>query len=74
MAKVCKILIEKNGGEVADEYLELGHSEWGSMVTKIKSSGCDVVLSNVVGDSVVAFYREFKNHRASATTSCRQRL
>jgi len=62
MAKVCKILIEKNGGEwIADEYLELGHSEWGAMVNKIKTSGCDVVLSNVVGDSVVAFYREFKN-------------
>ncbi len=62
MAKVCKILIEKNGGQyVADEYLELGHSEWGSMVNKIKGSGCDVVLSNVVGDSVVAFYREYKN-------------
>lgn len=62
MAKVCKILIEANGGEwVADEYLELGHSEWGAMVNKIKSSGCDVVLSNVVGDSVVAFYREYKN-------------
>jgi len=62
MAKVSKILIEQNGGEwVADEYLELGHSEWGAMVSRIKSSGCDVVLSNVVGDSVVAFYREFKN-------------
>jgi urea transport system substrate-binding protein len=66
MAKVCKILIEQNGGEyVADEYLELGHSEWGSMVNKIKNSGCDVVLSNVVGDSVVAFYREFKNQGLS---------
>src|SRR5258708_21838993 len=52
----------ENGGEwIADEYLELGHSEWGSMVNKIKGSGCDVVLSNVVGDSVVAFYREYKN-------------
>ena len=62
MAKVSKILIEKNGGEwIADEYLELGHSEWGSMVNKIKGSGCDVVLSNVVGDFVVAFYREYKN-------------
>jgi urea transport system substrate-binding protein len=66
MAKVCKILIEQNGGEyVADEYLELGHSEWGAMVNKIKNSGCDVVLSNVVGDSVVAFYREFKNQGLS---------
>ncbi|MDK3018054.1 transporter substrate-binding domain-containing protein [Pseudodonghicola flavimaris] len=62
MAKVSKILIEQHGGEwIADEYLELGHSEWGAMVKKIKDSGCDVVLSNVVGDSVVAFYREFKN-------------
>ena len=62
MAKVCKILIKQNGGEyVADEYLELGHSEWGSMVNKIKDSGCDVVLSNVVGDSVVSFYREYRN-------------
>jgi len=26
-----------------------------------QGSGCDVVLSNVVGDSVVAFYREYKN-------------
>ena len=60
MAKVFKILIEENGGEyVADEYLELGHSEWGAMVSKIKDSGCDVVLSNVVGDSVVSCYREF---------------
>ncbi len=62
MAKVCKILIEQAGAEwIADEYLELGHSEWGAMVNKIKKSGCDVVLSNVVGDSVVAFYREFGN-------------
>jgi len=62
MAKVSKILIEQNGGEwVADEYLELGHSEWGAMVSRIRSSGCDVVLSNVVGDSVIAFYREFRN-------------
>ena len=69
MAKVCKILIEKNGAQwVADEYLELGDSEWGSMVNKIKTSGCDVVLSNVVGDSVVAFYREFKNQGLSHAT------
>jgi urea transport system substrate-binding protein len=62
MAKVCKILIEKNGGKyVGDEYLELGHSEWGSMVNKIKGSGADVVLSNVVGDSVISFYKEYKN-------------
>ncbi|HVI27920.1 transporter substrate-binding domain-containing protein [Hansschlegelia sp.] len=66
MAKVCKILIQQQGGEyVADEYLELGDSEWGSMVNKIKNSGCDAVISNVVGDSIVSFYREFKNQGLS---------
>lgn len=66
MAKVSKILIEQNGGEwVADEYLELGHSEWGAMISKIKASGCDAVLSNVVGDSVISFYREFRNQGLS---------
>jgi urea transport system substrate-binding protein len=62
MSRVSKILMEQHGAEwVADEYLELGHSEWGAMVNRIRNSGCDVVLSNVVGDSVVAFYREFAN-------------
>lgn len=66
MAKVAKKLIEANGAEwVADEYLELGHSEWGSMVKKIKDSGADVVLSNVVGDSVISFYREYFNQGIS---------
>ena len=70
MAKVCKILVEREGGSwVADEYLELGHSEWGSMVNKMKtmweSGECDCVYSNVVGDSIVAFRREFINQGLS---------
>lgn len=66
MAKVSKGLIEAGGAEwVADEYLELGHSEWAVMVKKIKDSGADVVLSNVVGDSIISFYREFINQGMS---------
>lgn len=66
MAKVSKGLIEAGGAEwVADEYLELGHSEWAVMVNKIKESGADVVLSNVVGDSIISFYREFINQGLS---------
>lgn len=66
MAKVSKKLIEAAGATwVGDEYLELGHSEWAVMVNKIKESGADVVLSNVVGDSVISFYREFKNQGLS---------
>lgn len=70
MAKVCKILVEREGGSwVADEYLELGHTEWGSMVNKMKTmweaGECDCVYSNVVGDSIVAFRREFINQGLS---------
>lgn len=63
MAQVTKALLEENNAEwVADEYLELGDTEWGAMVTKIKNSGCDAVLSNVVsGPSISSFYREYKN-------------
>lgn len=62
MARVSKKLIEENGAEwIADEYLELGHSEWSAMVSKMKNSGADVILSNVVGSSVISFYREFAN-------------
>ncbi len=66
MAKVSKSLIEAHGAQwVADEYLELGHSEWAVTVNKIKDSGADVVLSNVVGDSIISFYREFRNQGLS---------
>ncbi|MBI6629946.1 transporter substrate-binding protein [Pontibaca salina] len=69
MAQVAKTLLEENDAEwVADEYLELGETEWGAMVNKIKNSGCDAVLSNVVsGPSIAAFYREFKNQGITQT-------
>jgi urea transport system substrate-binding protein len=62
MAKTSKIICQKIGMEVVgDEYLPLGHTEWASMVSKIGNSGADVIFSNVVGDSIVAFYRELRN-------------
>lgn len=62
MAKTTKIICQNLGMEiVGDEYLPLGHTEWASMVSKIGSSGADAIFSNVVGDSIVAFYRELRN-------------
>lgn len=62
MAKTSKTICQKIGMEVVgDEYLPLGHTEWASLVSKIGSSGADVIFSNVVGDSIVAFYRELRN-------------
>ncbi|KQZ31861.1 MAG: ABC transporter substrate-binding protein [Mesorhizobium sp. 61-13] len=62
MGKTTKTICQGIGMEVVgDEYLPLGHTEWASMVSKIGSSGADVIFSNVVGDSIVAFYRELRN-------------
>ena len=62
MAKTSKTICQKIGMDVVgDEYLPLGHTEWASLVSKIGSSGADVIFSNVVGDSIVAFYRELRN-------------
>jgi urea transport system substrate-binding protein len=61
-SKVTKGRIKQAGADwVADEYLEFGSAETASLVNKIKESGADVVFSNIVGSSVIAFYREYKN-------------
>jgi urea transport system substrate-binding protein len=61
-SKVTKGRIKQAGAEwVADEYLEFGSAETASLVNKIKESGADIVFSNIVGSSVIAFYREYKN-------------
>jgi len=57
----CKKLLAKLGGEVVnEEYVPLGHSEFSSVINKIKSTKPDVIFSTVVGDSVVAFHRQYR--------------
>ena len=57
----CKKLLEKLGGEVVnEEYVPLGHSEFSSVINKIKSTGPNVIFSTVVGDSVVALHRQYR--------------
>ena len=45
---------------VGEEYVPLGHSEFGSVIQKIKDTQPNVVFSTVVGDSVVALHRQYK--------------
>jgi urea transport system substrate-binding protein len=57
----CKKLLEKLGGEVVtEEYVPLGHSEFSSVISKIKSTEPNVIFSTVVGDSVVALHRQYR--------------
>jgi len=62
-----KALLEKHGGEyVAEEYSPLGHTEFSTNINKIAASGCDVVFSTLVGDQVVAFYKQFRQFGITA--------
>jgi urea transport system substrate-binding protein len=57
----CKKLLAKLGGEVVnEEYVPLGHSEFSSVINKIKSTEPNVIFSTVVGDSVVALHRQYR--------------
>ena len=57
----CKKLLEKHGGQVvAEEYVPLGHSEFSSVINKMRSSQPNVIFSTVVGDSVVALHRQYR--------------
>ena len=62
-----KALLEKFGGEtIAEEYAPLGHTEFATNINKIAASGCDCVFSTLVGDQIVAFYKQFKQFGITA--------
>ncbi len=56
-----KALLDKHGGEnVGEEYAPLGHTEFSTIINNIAGSGAEVVFSDLVGDSIVAFYKQFR--------------
>lgn len=71
--KIARIHIEKVlGGTVVDEqYYPLGHTQFGSLINRIKLRKPDVVYAIVVGGSNVAFYRQLK---AAGVTAANQTI
>ena len=62
-----KALLQKHGGTtVAEEYSPLGSTEFSTNINKIASSGADIVFSDLVGDQIVAFYKQFKEFGITA--------
>lgn len=60
--RIAKAELEALGGQVVgDEYAALGTTEFITIINKIKQAKPDFVLSNLVGDSIPAFYRQFKD-------------
>lgn len=69
----CKKLLEKLGCEVVnEEYVPLGHSEFSSVINKMKSTQPNVIFSTVVGASVVAL-RAAGRWRRSRSIFCSAR-
>ena len=55
---VRKYLKEKGIEPVGEEYTELGHTEYQSVVQKIKAADPDVIFSTINGDSNINFYKQ----------------
>ncbi len=46
---------------VGEEYTPLGHTEYSTVITKIKAADPDVVFNTLNGDSNVAFFKQLKD-------------
>lgn len=70
--KIAKPTVARVGGKVVgEEYAPLGHTEFSSIINKIKAAKPDCIYSTVVGGSNVAF---FKQLRAAGLDGSKQTL
>jgi urea transport system substrate-binding protein len=71
--KIARKHIENvlHGTVVGEEYYPLGHTQFGSLINKIKLKKPDVVYAIVVGGSNVSFYKQLK---AAGVTADKQTL
>lgn len=51
---------------VGEEYAPLGHTDFSTIVNKVKSADADAVFNTLNGDSNVAFFKEYNNAGMSA--------
>jgi len=72
-AKIARKHIENvlKGTVVGEEFYALGHTQFGSLINKIKLKKPDVIYAIVVGGSNVSFYKQLK---AAGITSEKQTL
>lgn len=70
--KIAKPTVARLGGTVVgEEYAPLGHTEFSSIINKIKAAKPDWIYSTVVGGSNVAFYKQLK---AAGLDGAKQKL
>ncbi|MGV0851978.1 urea ABC transporter substrate-binding protein [Mycolicibacterium phlei] len=59
---IVKAYAAANGIEIkGEDYTPLGSTDFSTIMNKIRSAGADAIFNVVVGDSLVAFFREYRN-------------
>jgi urea transport system substrate-binding protein len=60
--KIIQAYAKANGIEVkGEEYAPLGHTDFATIVNKVKAAGAAAVFNTLNGDSNVAFFKEYRN-------------
>lgn len=60
--QIIKAQLKAQGGElVGEEYTPLGHTDYSTIISKIKEAKPDVVFNTLNGDSNVAFFKQLKD-------------
>jgi urea transport system substrate-binding protein len=60
--RIIKAQLAASGGTVVgEEYTPLGHTDYNTVITKIRSANPDVVYNTLNGDSNVAFFKQAKD-------------
>lgn len=60
--KIIKAQLKAEGGELlGEEYTPLGHTDYNTLISKIKSAKPDVIFNTLNGDSNVAFFKQLKD-------------
>ena len=59
---IIKAQLKAKGAELAgEEYTPLGHTDYATVITKLKAANPQVVFSTLNGDSNVAFFKQLKD-------------
>src|SRR5205814_6506972 len=59
---IIKAQLKAKGGELAgEEYTPLGHTDYATVITKLKAANPQVVFNTLNGDSNVAFFKQLKD-------------
>lgn len=64
---IIKEQLKAEGGElVGEEYTPLGHTDYSTIISKIKAADPDIVYNTLNGDSNVAFFKQLQDAGISA--------